>query len=119
MSDYYQCIVKFEDDSTAIAELSYALPRRGDSYRAAMLIGTKGSAVHRSTDDAFLFTDSGQHFLPESLEDPMVGQVAHLVECVANDTQPITTPQQIRTALKLALAADESSRTGEVVEVGA
>jgi myo-inositol 2-dehydrogenase / D-chiro-inositol 1-dehydrogenase len=118
MNDYYQCVIKFEDDSSAIAELSYALPRRGDSYRAAMLIGTKGSAIHRTTDDAFLFTDSGQHFLAD-LEDPMVAQVAHLVECVANDKQPMTTPQQIRTALKLALAAEESSRTGEVVEVGA
>jgi predicted dehydrogenase len=119
MNDYYQCVVKFEDDSTAIAELSYALPRRGDSYRAAMLIGTRGSAIHRSTDDAFLFTDSGQHFLGDGLDNPMVGQVAHFVECVANDKPPVTTPQQIRTALKLALAADESSRTGEVVEVGA
>ena len=119
MSDYYQCIVKFQDDSTAIAELSYALPRRGDSYRAVMLIGTRGSATHRLTDDAFIFTDSGQHFIGGGLDDPITGQVAHFVECVANDRQPTTTPQQIRTALRLALAADESARTGQVVEVGA
>ncbi len=119
MNDYYQCVVKYQDGTTAIAELSYALPRRGDSYRAAMLIGTRGSAYHRLTDDAFLITDTGQHFIDENLEDPVGRQVAHFVDCVAANKEPTTTPEQIRTSLRLALAADESARTGRVVEVAA
>jgi predicted dehydrogenase len=119
MNDYYQCIVKYQDDTTAIAELSYALPRRGDSYRALMLVGTRGSAYHKLTDDAFLISDSGYHFVADALDDPVSRQVRHFVECVAADSEPVTTPEQIRTALRLALAGDESSRTGQVVELGA
>ena len=119
MHDYYQCIVKFQDDSTAIAELSYALPRRGDSYRMAMLVGTKGTAYHKLTDDSFIIGDTGIHFMEDGLESPVARQVAHFVDCVATDREPIISPAQIRAALQLALAADESARTGQVVEVAA
>jgi predicted dehydrogenase len=119
MNDYYQCIVKFQDDSTAIAELSYALPRRGDGYRMAMLVGTRGSAYHKLTDDTFIIGDTGLRFVEEGLDAPIARQVAHFVECVAAKRDPMITPAHIRTALQLALAADESARSGQVVEVSA
>ncbi len=117
MNDYYQCIVKFADDATAIAELSYALPRRGDTYRMAMLVGTKGSAHHNLAHDDFIIGDNGLHFVEDGLDPPIARQVAHFVECVERGTTPIVTPAQIRTSLSLALAADESARTGRVVAV--
>ncbi len=117
MCDYYQCILKFQDDSTAIAELSYALPRMGDSCRAAMLVGTRGSAYYNLAHDAFMMGDQGLHFVEEGLAPPLARQLAHFAECVDMGISPITTPQQIRASLRLALAADESARTGRVVEV--
>ena len=117
MDDYYQCVIKFADDSTAIAELSYALPRRGDTYRAAMLVGTKGSAHYNLAHDDFFIGDTGLHFVEDGLDPPIAQQVAHFVHCVETHTQPIVTPAQIRTSLSLALAAGESARTGRVVEL--
>jgi len=117
MSDYYQCVLKFQDERSAIAELSYALPRLGETYRTAMLVGTAGSAAYNLAHDSFLLDDSGLHFLDEGLGPPLVRQLAHFVECVQSGQQPLTTPAQIRTALRLALAADESARTGRVIEL--
>ena len=117
MNDYYQVIVRFADDATAIANLSYALPRRGDGVRAAMLVGSKGSAYHDLSDDDYLISDSGLHFVEDGLDLPITRQVAHFVDCVAQGRDPIVTPTQIRTALRTALAADESARTGRVVEL--
>lgn len=117
MSDYYQVIVRFADDSTAVANLTYALPRRGDSVRGAMLVGTKGSAYHDLTDDAYLISDTGLHFLDDGIDLPIGRQVRHFVDCVEQGRDPIVTPAQIRTALRTALAADESARTGRVVEL--
>jgi predicted dehydrogenase len=117
MHDYYQFIIKFQDDTTAIGELSYALPRRGDGYRFAMLVGTKGTAYHNLAHDAFIIDEHGLKHIEDDLSAPITKQVAHFVECVEKDTQPIITPDQIRTALRTALAAAESARTGRVVEV--
>ncbi|MBI5878513.1 MAG: Gfo/Idh/MocA family oxidoreductase [Chloroflexi bacterium] len=117
MNDYYQAIIRFADDSTAIANLTYALPRRGDSVRAAMLVGSHGSAYHNLSDDAYLISDTGLHFVDDGLDPPIARQVAHFVDCVEQGRDPMVTPAQIRTALRTALAADESSRTGRVVEI--
>jgi predicted dehydrogenase len=117
MHDYYHCIVKFQDDASAIAELSYALPRLGDNYRAALLVGTKGSAYHNLSHDDFLVSDTGLHFVAEGLDEPLARQLAHFVECVETGKPPITTPEQIRTSLRLSLAAVESARTGQVIEI--
>ena len=117
MSDYYQCVIKFQDERSAIAELSYALPRLGDTYRAAMLVGTAGSANYNLARDSFLIDDSGFHFADEGLGPAIARQLAHFVECVESGRAPLTTPAQIRTALRLSLAADESARTGRVVEL--
>ena len=117
MHDYYHCIIKFQDDTSAIAELSYALPRRGDGYHGAMLVGTQGTAYHNQPHDAFLYDDKGLHFIEDGLDAPLTSQLAHFVECVESGAPPLTTPTQIRTALKLALAAAESARSGRVVEV--
>lgn len=115
--DYYHCVVKFQDDSSAIAELSYALPKLGAGFRGAMLVGTKGTAYHNQPHDAFLYDDKGLQFIEDKLDAPLVNQLAHFVECVEQGASPITTPVQIRTAMKLALAAAESAREGRVVEV--
>jgi predicted dehydrogenase len=117
MHDYYQFVLKFQDDTTAIGELSYALPRRGDAYRFAMLVGTQGTAYHNLAHDAFIIDEHGLKHIEDDLSAPIAKQVAHFVDCVETNTNPITTPDQIRTALRTALAAAESARIGEVVEI--
>ncbi len=117
MCDYYQCVVKFQDERSAIAELSYALPRPGDKYRAALLVGTAGSASYNLAHDAFLLDAGGLQFVDEGLDPPLARQLAHFVECVETGTPPVTTPAQIRAALRLALAAEESAGAGRAVEL--
>lgn len=52
-------------------------------------------------------------------DDGYFGEISHFVECIERDVNPsITTPQQSRDAVALALAEQKSILSGKIVEIG-
>jgi scyllo-inositol 2-dehydrogenase (NAD+) len=56
------------------------------------------------------------HF-PERFGKAYTAQVEHFVECLTGKAQPRLTPHDARAALQVSLAAFQSQRTGQIVNV--
>ena len=112
--DSFHLIVEFADGAQAVIEVSYALHRRGELMRRALVVGTAGTASV-STDD-----EPGGQIHPEpapaGVQDAMYLQYSHFRDVLAGTAQPATTPRQIRATLAAAVAAEASAAAGGSVE---
>lgn len=113
--DSFHLTVRFDDDSLALLEISYALRKHGDSLRRVVLCGTEGTLTHSTEDDPGLTSD-GARPAPSSVEGAMDSQLRHWVDVVGG-AEPIVTSAQVRTTLAAALAAQESLDTGRAVTI--
>ncbi|PPL18337.1 Gfo/Idh/MocA family protein [Microterricola pindariensis] len=116
VDDSFHMTVRFEDGSLATLEISYALAEPGDMFRRIMVAGTAGSIEH-STDSEPRLRAPGVRTAPASVEGAMRVQLAHWIELISGRAEPIVTTDQVRAALRTALAAQESLDTGRPVDI--
>ncbi len=116
--DSFHVTVRLDDGSLALIELSYALRRPGDLLRRLVVTGTTGTLVHSTADEPGLVSDR-QHAEPASTGGAFTGQMRHWRDVITGRCAPITTPEQIRSALAGSLAAQQSLTTGRPVTVAA
>ncbi|HEY0698674.1 MAG TPA: Gfo/Idh/MocA family oxidoreductase [Micromonospora sp.] len=114
--DSFHVTVRFDDDSLALLEISYALRRHGDVLRRIMVAGTTGTLFHSTENDPGLVADAARP-APSSVEDAMFHQLRHWADTVRADALPIVTNEQVRAALAAAIAAQRSLELGQPVEV--
>lgn len=116
--DSFHLTVRFDDDSLALLEISYALRKHADMLRRVVVAGTDGTLAHSTEDDPGLTSD-GARPAPSSVEGAMSAQLSHWVEVVTGRAEPIVGAAEVRAALAAGLAAQQSLDTGRAVEIEA
>lgn len=108
--DSFHLTVRFDDDSLALLEISYALPKKGETFRRLVVAGTEGTVAHSTADDPGLIAD-GAFVPPASVENAMEAQLSHWVDVVQGTRPAIVQTHQVRSALRAAIAAQRSLDT--------
>lgn len=129
--DFALINIRFEDGAIAVVEGNWCMPRYFPFTTNLEISGTRG----------FLQTDNRnptpvkvarrgnlESFSPESLPwvpsvhpfpvDPYYRELSHFVDCVLNDTKPVTDGVVSRKSLAVCLAALESAKLHEPVKLG-
>jgi len=122
--DYGLVVMRFRNGIIAHLEASWAY--EGDFHTAFEFSGTKGLIHFHSLETAplTLFLKQGPASRervavprPPLNESPYLLEVQHFVECIRKDRRPAIGAKEGYEALRLALAALQSARTGEPVEL--
>lgn len=116
VDDSFHLTVRFDDDSLALCEISYALRRHADSLRRLVVAGTDGTLAHSTADDPGLTSD-GARPAPSSTEGAMASQLRHWVDVVRGEAEPLVRTHEVRLALTAALAAQRSLDEGRPVDL--
>lgn len=114
--DSFHLTVRFDDDSLALLEISYALRKQADMLRRIVVSGTGGSLAHSTQDDPGLTSD-GARPAPSSVEGAMNVQLAHWIDVTTGRAEPMVRVDEVRAALAAGLAGQESLDTGRAVDV--
>ncbi|HPP67381.1 MAG TPA: Gfo/Idh/MocA family oxidoreductase, partial [bacterium] len=113
--------IKFKNNSTLFLEASWA--GNSETGLKIALWGTKyGAQYWTEAQPPFkiygdlngLSTDTTATF---PVVDVYQAEIEHFVNCVRNNTQPITTPKEILTVVKIIENIYKSAETGRVVEM--
>jgi predicted dehydrogenase len=113
--DSYEIALTFPSGATTLSVLGYSAAPPGGLLRSVFLVGTDGEARYETTADGAWWQAAGaDHGV---LPGPWLydNELAHWLDCLEHDREPLVTPAQVRLALELALAAERSARTREVV----
>ncbi|MDU0313144.1 Gfo/Idh/MocA family oxidoreductase [Phycicoccus sp. M110.8] len=113
--DSFHLTVRFDDDSLALLEISYALRKHADMMRRLVVAGTTGTLSHSTDQDPGLISD-GVRPAPSSVEGAMGAQLTHWID-VVRGAQPVVRLPEVRMALATALAAQRSLETGRAEAV--
>lgn len=125
-SDYYWNLLKYTNGVTCVAHSIWTLPAGSPSFLESELVvhGTQGSA-HLDVDGQWLrFSNQQRAEQPDFLYgigEPTTGayrlEDEHFVDCIQSGRRPIVDGVDGMNALKVILAAEESTRTGQPVAV--
>ncbi|MFT0761823.1 Gfo/Idh/MocA family oxidoreductase [Actinomyces sp. F1_1611] len=114
--DSFTSVVRFDNGALATLELCYALRERGDALRRVVLVGERGTLKHSTEDDPGL-SAPGVKVPPASILGALDRQLAHWIAVVTGAESLLVQPQQVRAALRGALAAQQSLVTGAPVRL--
>ena len=118
MDDYFMITIKYENGAIAIAELSRANMPRSNQFKSIILLGTEGEMSTGTEDESsWVDGDGGLNFSGPDFQHGFTRMIGEFVDSVAGGTPPPVSGAEGRTALAMCLAAEESIRTGEVVEL--
>lgn len=122
--EYALTTLTFQNGVIAQVEGSWAHQRFTTAYEIA---GTSGILDYNSAKDtplvSFTRSDSASVAgvaVPESplLETPYAKELHHFISCIKEEREPLVSAEDAYEALAISLAAIESSRTGEPVQIG-
>jgi predicted dehydrogenase len=114
--DNFHVTVRMDDGTLALVEIGYALRAPTDVLRRVSVIGERGTLVHTTEDDPGLVS-AWAPALPASTEGAFERQVRHWRDVLDGLAKPVTTPEELRAALALGLAAQRSLDCADVVAV--
>ena len=122
--------LKFSGGGIALVEGSWAHPRAFPFTTRLELSGTRGTIAfdgQSSVPVKIIDDESTATFSPEALRgqaaslpfavDPFYREIRHFVDCIREDRVPMTSGEEARKGLEVALAAMRSAATNEVVEL--
>lgn len=109
--DSFHVQLRTASGALATLELCYALRRRGELLRRVVLVGTEGTLAHATNEEDGLHSDATAA-PPASVEGALSLQLAHWLDVVRGQADPVVTTSQVRAALATALAAQRSLLSG-------
>jgi len=123
--DHAMITCKFPGGKVGFAEISWAYPEGfGRALYAHLdIVGTKGKIQYsdKDTNPMLIYTPERGHELPRyfrfmsTTEYAFKEEIQHFVHCILDDREPTISPRDARAALEMALAAQRSAETGELV----
>jgi predicted dehydrogenase len=118
VEDHTFTLIRFANGVVACVEAGWVLPdshpRRADFKLE--VIGTHGMAqVDLLGGGLAVCTERGWELPP--MGQALNSEIAHFLDCILDDKQPLVSGEDGREALRLSLAAEESARTGRIVEM--
>jgi predicted dehydrogenase len=116
--DYLSMLVRFHGGGTAICEMSRANRPRSFAYRDVFVQGTSGAlSLPWDAEQGIAFLEGGTGLLPGGGQSGFDREVAAWIAAIRGDCSPAVTGAEARLAVAMALAGEESLRSGEVVAV--
>jgi predicted dehydrogenase len=116
--DYLSMIVRFRGGATAVCEMSRANRPRTFSYRDVFLQGTAGALrLAWDAESGIAFTEGGTSLLPGDGQVGFTREVGAWLDAIRGESVPAVSGRDARRAVAMALAGEQSLRTGEVVRV--
>lgn len=121
--DHCMLILHLENGAIAHVEGSWAYPK-GSVFRMTFeVVGTEGQIEFDNVASASVIKQTApndQHSIAylspvPGKNEPYCAELNEFIQCVRNNVEPIVTGEQAIEALRVALAAVESSKTGEPV----
>jgi predicted dehydrogenase len=117
--DYLSMIVRFGNGATAVCEVSRANRPRTFGYRDVFVQGTRGALrLPWDAEQGLAFTESGTALLPGDSQVGFDREVAAWVAALRGEVAPAVTGAEASRAVAMAVAGEESLRTGEVIALG-
>lgn len=121
VEDTAEILFKFETGAIAEVHLDYIQRARG---RSCQLIGDKGTIIWDQSDRTVkLYSAEVKHWqvYPESFDaninEMYLKEMQHFVKCIGNKENSINDLKQAKRVLEIALAAKESARTGQIINL--
>jgi predicted dehydrogenase len=114
--DYLSMIVRFTGGATAVCEMSRANRPRTFGYREVFVQGTRGAvSLPWDAESGLAFLEGGTSLLPGDGQSGFDREVVAWVAAIRGEAGPAVTGEEARRAVALAVAGEESLRSGEVV----
>jgi predicted dehydrogenase len=114
--DYLSMVVRYQSGASAVCEMSRANRPRTFNYRDIFVQGTRGALrLPWDAEQGIAFTESGTSLLPGDSQVGFDREVAAWVAAVRGETASAVTGAEASRAVAMAVAGEESLRTGEVV----
>jgi len=128
IDDHSTTTLFFEDDRIALAEASWVSPSPftqqldlfGEEGFISLRTGGTLTSIEASKEGPAVtayFKNGTSMALPTSDMNGYYAEIKHFISCVVNDGKPSLDPRDSRETLKVTLAALESAKTGNLVEV--
>lgn len=123
--DHCMCILRLKNGAMAHVEASWAYPT-GTAFRTTFeIVGTKAQLEYDSVSDAPLVKQTNQKGIHHveygnpmlGAKEPYTAELQQFIKHVKDDTRPTVTGYEAIKALRVALAARESARTGKIVYI--
>lgn len=120
MHDYLSMVVRYRGGATAVCEMSRANRPRTFQYRDVFVQGTQGAlSLPWDGEEGLAFLEGGTSLLPGDGQAGFDREVAAWISAVRGESAPAISGDEARLSVALALAGEDSLRTGEVVPLTA
>jgi predicted dehydrogenase len=117
--DYLSMVVRFRNGGTAVCEMSRANRPRTFGYRDVFVQGTLGALrLPWDAEQGLAFTESGTGVLPGDAQVGFDREVAAWVAAMRGEAEPAVSGADAARAVAMAVAGEESLRSGEVISLG-
>jgi predicted dehydrogenase len=114
--DYLSMFVRFRGGATALCEMSRANRPRTFAYRDVFVQGTSGAlSLPWDAEQGIGFLEGGTSLLPGAGQSGFDREVAAWTAALRGDFAAAVTGQEARLAVAMAIAGEESLRSGRVV----
>jgi predicted dehydrogenase len=114
--DYLSMVVRYQGGGTAVCEMSRANRPRSFGHRDVFVQGTAGALrLPWDAEQGIAFTESGTSLLPGNSQVGFDREVAAWVAAIRGEVAPAVTGAEASRAVAMAVAGEESLRTGEVI----
>lgn len=116
--DYLSMTVRYAGGATAVLEMSRANRPRTFAYRDVFVQGTTGGLrLPWDAEQGIAFLEGGTSLLPGDGQSGFDREVAAWIDAIRGGSAPAVTGADARLAAFMALAGEESLRSGEVVSL--
>lgn len=122
--DHSLILLRFASGALAHVEVSWAMPPRGASVTKVEVAGTHGLMSFDNQGNLPIRGSWSVEGAPAAAAEsplavsPFQAEIAHFLDCIEADRQPLVGVEDAIRALEMSLAALESVRTGRPVAVG-
>jgi predicted dehydrogenase len=116
--DYLCMTVRYRSGCTAVCEMSRGNRPRSFAYREVFVQGMRGALrLPWDGEQGIAFLESGTSLLPGNAQSGFDREVAAWVAAIGGESAPAVSGDEARRAVAMAVAGEESLRTGQVVTV--
>ncbi len=118
IDDYLSMIVRYRGGATAVCEMSRANRPRTFAYRDVFVQGTRGALrLPWDAESGLAFLEGGTSLLPGNGQLGFDREVAAWVAAIRGEAAAAVTGEEARLAVAIAVAGEESLRSGGVVAI--
>jgi predicted dehydrogenase len=118
IDDYLSMIVRYRSGATAVCEMSRANRPRTFAYRDVFVQGTRGALrLPWDAESGVAFLENGTSLLPGNGQLGFDREVGAWASAIRGEAAPAVTGEEARLAVVMAVAGEDSLRSGGVVAI--